>query len=67
MLNLHGTILDEKIDWFKPPKKTKRKKKKELIKRRAHNLKNQGAKVQGMVQLKDSNLVQMSPNWLLGI
>jgi hypothetical protein len=47
--------------------KEKKKKKKELIKRRAHNLKNQGAKVQGMVQLKDSNLLQMSPNWLLGI
>jgi hypothetical protein len=36
-------------------------------KKRAHNLKNQAAKVQGMVQLKDSNLLQMSPNWLLGI
>jgi len=45
----------------------KKNEKKELIKRRAHNLKNEGAKVQGMVQLKDSNLLQMSPNWLLGI
>jgi len=35
-LNLHGAILEEKFNWFKP-KKTE-------LKRRAHDLKNQDAR-----------------------
>jgi len=51
------------MNWFTPQKK------KRAQMREAHDLENQDGKVrvQGMVQLKDSICLQMSPNCFLGI
>jgi hypothetical protein len=58
-LNLHGTILEGKSIGLNPPKKN-------TLKKRAHDLKNQDAS-QVRCLIKDSILLQMSPNWFLRI
>ncbi len=58
---IYGSHFGGKINWFQPQKKEK-------LKRKAHDLKNQDASWgprQGQTQT--FNLVQMSPNWSLRI
>jgi hypothetical protein len=57
--NLHGTILKGKSIGLNPKKE---------IKRRAHDLKNQDASWgPNQVPTQGFNLLQMNPNWFLGI
>jgi hypothetical protein len=60
-LNIHGTILKGKINQFGPKKNGAKRE-------RAHDLKNQDASQSPNLGLTQGfNLLQMSPNWFLGI